>query len=120
MLDFGARMTRPKGPCNAIDKWVFPPHNAIMDARLTIDSAGRVVLPKPLRDELHLVAGDTLELESSGERILLRPVRAAAPLTKEQGVWVFRTGQPMATSLVDDTLRQIRDERDEQNLGLEK
>jgi AbrB family looped-hinge helix DNA binding protein len=88
-----------------------------MDARLTIDSAGRVVLPKPLRDELHLEPGDSLELESSGERILLRPVRAAAPLTKEHGVWVFRTGQPMAASLVDETLRHVRDERDQQNLG---
>jgi AbrB family looped-hinge helix DNA binding protein len=88
-----------------------------MDARLTIDSAGRVVLPKPLRDELHLAPGDTLELESSGERILLRPVRAAAPLNTEQGVWVFRTNQPLAASVVDDTLRKIREERDEQNLG---
>jgi len=88
-----------------------------MDARLTIDAAGRVVLPKPLRDELHLAPGDTLELESSGERISLRPVRSAAPLTKEQGVWVFRTGQPLAAAIVDDTLRQVREERDQQNLG---
>jgi AbrB family looped-hinge helix DNA binding protein len=88
-----------------------------MDARLTIDSAGRVVLPKPLRDELHLTAGDVLELESSGERILLRPVRAAAPLNKEQGVWVFRTGQPLAASVAEETLRLIRKERDQENLG---
>jgi len=88
-----------------------------MDARLTIDAAGRVVLPKSLRDELQLAPGDTLELESSGERILLRPVRAAAPLTKEQGIWVFRTGQTLTASLVDETRRQVRDERDQQNLG---
>jgi AbrB family looped-hinge helix DNA binding protein len=88
-----------------------------MDARLTIDSAGRVVLPKPLRDELHLAAGDTPELESSGDRVLLRPLRAAAPLAKEQGVWVFRTGQRLSASVVGDTLRRVQDERDEQNLG---
>jgi bifunctional DNA-binding transcriptional regulator/antitoxin component of YhaV-PrlF toxin-antitoxin module len=33
-----------------------------------MDRHDRVVLPKLLRDELHLVADDTLELESFGER----------------------------------------------------
>ena len=83
---------------------------------MTIDSAGRVVLPKPWRDELHLEPGDVLELESTGERILLRPVRSGAPLIKEQVFWVFRTGQPMAVGDADDLLREIREERDEQNL----
>lgn len=87
-----------------------------MNTRLTIDRAGRVVLPKPLRDELALEPGDSLELESAGEEIMLRPVRTAAPLTKEQGVWVFRTGQPLAASVTDALLRQVRDERDQQNL----
>jgi AbrB family looped-hinge helix DNA binding protein len=100
----------------AIDSWGYPFENGIMTARLTLDAAGRVVLPKPLRDELNLAAGDTLELESAGERILLRPVRAAAPLVKEKGVWVFRTGQPIAAAVTEDVLRQIREERDEKNL----
>jgi AbrB family looped-hinge helix DNA binding protein len=88
-----------------------------MTMRLTIDAAGRVVLPKPLRKELDLAPGDTLELESSDEKITLRPVRVTTPLTKEKGVWVFRTGQPLATSTVDDVLQEIRQQRDRQNLG---
>jgi AbrB family looped-hinge helix DNA binding protein len=36
-----------------------------MTSRLTVDKAGRVVLPKPVRDELQLSPGDSLELESS-------------------------------------------------------
>ena len=88
-----------------------------MDARITIDRAGRVVLPKGLRDELHLAAGDTLELQSTGDNIVLRPVRAAAPLAKEKGVWVFRTGHPLPASVADDLLRDLRAERDQQNLG---
>lgn len=83
-----------------------------MNTRLTIDSAGRVVLPKPLRDELDLGPGDSLELDSAGDNITLRPVRAAAPLTKEQGVWVFRTGQPLAASVTDAVLREVRADRD--------
>ena len=87
-----------------------------MSTRLTIDSAGRVVIPKPLRDELDLSPGNSLELESSGDNITLRPIRAVTPLTKEQGVWVFRTGQPLAATVTDEVLRQIREDRDQQNL----
>jgi AbrB family looped-hinge helix DNA binding protein len=86
-----------------------------MNLRLTIDKAGRVVIPKPLREELHLEAGDTLE--SAGERITLRPVRGTGPLTKEQGVWVFHTGQPLSPSATDEMVQQIRKERDLANLG---
>ncbi|HWQ70619.1 MAG TPA: AbrB/MazE/SpoVT family DNA-binding domain-containing protein [Patescibacteria group bacterium] len=39
-----------------------------MKATVTIDKAGRVVLPKTLRDELHLAPGDTLNLKVEGER----------------------------------------------------
>jgi AbrB family looped-hinge helix DNA binding protein len=46
-----------------------------MNTRLTIDKAGRVVILKPLREELHLEPGDSLEMESAGEQIILRPVR---------------------------------------------
>jgi AbrB family looped-hinge helix DNA binding protein len=80
---------------NGIDLWVDPRYYAIMNIRLTLDKAGRIVIPKPLREELRLEPGDDLEMESSGEEITLRPVRGTGPLTKEHGVWVFRTGQPM-------------------------
>jgi AbrB family looped-hinge helix DNA binding protein len=84
---------------------------------LTIDKAGRVVIPRPLRKVLHLEPGDTLEMESAGEQITLRPVRGTGPLTKEQGVWVFRTGQPLPASATDEMLQQLREERDMVNLG---
>jgi AbrB family looped-hinge helix DNA binding protein len=88
-----------------------------MATQLTIDKAGRIVLPKALRDELHLVAGDSLDLESAGEEITLRPVRGTGPLIREQGVWVFRTGDPIPASLTDGLLRQIRIDRDLANRG---
>ena len=88
-----------------------------MNMRLTIDGAGRVVLPKPLRKKLDLAPGDTLELENTGDNITLRPVRNLTPLTKEKGVWVFRTGSPLSATAVDDILSQDREQRDSQNLG---
>jgi len=88
-----------------------------MSTRLTIDSAGRVVIPKPVREELHLEPGDALEMESAGEQITLRPVRGGGPLTKEHGVWVFHSGKPLPASATDEMLQQIRKERDLANLG---
>jgi AbrB family looped-hinge helix DNA binding protein len=88
-----------------------------MNIRLIIDKAGRVVIPKPLRQELHLEPGDALEMESVGEEITLRPVRGTGPLTKEHGVWVFHAGQPLPASTTDEMLRQIREDRDLANLG---
>jgi AbrB family looped-hinge helix DNA binding protein len=91
-----------------------------MNAHLTIDKAGRVVIPKSLREDLHLEPGDALEMESTGEQITLRPVRGTGPLRKEQGVWVFYTGQPLPASATDEVLDQIRTERDLANFGKDK
>jgi AbrB family looped-hinge helix DNA binding protein len=84
---------------------------------LTIDKAGRIVIPKPLREELHLGPGDALELEAEGETLTLRPVRPVAPLQKERGIWVYRTGSPLSAVVTDEALRSVRDERDQRNLG---
>ena len=88
-----------------------------MSVHLTIDKAGRVVIPKWTRTALHLEPGDALEMDSAGEQITLKPVRGTGPLNKEQGVWVFRTGQPLASSDTDDVLQQLRSERDLTNFG---
>ena len=87
-----------------------------MNATVTIDKAGRVVLPKTLRDELHLEAGDTLELESEGTQVTLRPSRSISRMRKERGIWVFRTGRPISADLTDKVLRDIRERRDQGNL----
>jgi AbrB family looped-hinge helix DNA binding protein len=62
-----------------------------MSVHLTIDKAGRVVIPKATRKALRLEPGDVLEMDRAGEQITLRPLRVTGPLDKEQGVWVFRT-----------------------------
>jgi len=84
----------------AIDKWVDPRHHTIVTTKITLDKAGRVVIPKPLREQMHLAPGDTLQLESEGERITLRPVRPRATLKKEYGVWVYQ-GELTDVSILD-------------------
>jgi AbrB family looped-hinge helix DNA binding protein len=88
-----------------------------MTTQLTLDKAGRIVIPKVLRDELKLSPGDSLKLEAEGEKITLRPVRGATPLRKERGIWVYRTGRPLSASTTNETLRKVREERDHQNAG---
>ena len=71
-----------------------------MTTKLTLDKAGRIVLPKALRDQMQLGAGDTLQLESEGERITLRPIRPKVALKKECGIWVYH-GELTDTSIPD-------------------
>ena len=71
-----------------------------MTTKLTLDRAGRVLIPKQLREQLHLGPGDALHLESEGEEITLRPERPKALLRREQGVWVYQ-GEPISASIPD-------------------
>ena len=86
-----------------------------MNARVTLDRAGRVVLPKTVRDQMNLAPGDTLDLTVKGDEVTLRPRRNATPLRKERGVWVFRTGKPLTADETEKTLRTVRAQR--QNPG---
>lgn len=88
-----------------------------MNAKLILDKAGRIVLPKPVRDEMELIPGDTLELESSENEITLRPLRGDALLRKKHGIWVFRVGEPLTNSVVKKTIAQVRHGRADQIVG---
>jgi AbrB family looped-hinge helix DNA binding protein len=83
----------------------------------TLDKAGRLVLPKTLRDELQLKPGDSLELESGDGQVTLRPARPRARLRKKRGVWVLHTEGPLPANIVEDTIRRLREEREEEVLG---
>jgi AbrB family looped-hinge helix DNA binding protein len=89
-----------------------------MITKLRLDKAGRVVLPKPVRDDLQVGPGDSLELESSQEQIILRPLRGTMPLRKKKGIWVFRTGEPLSSETVNQVMKEVRQERERSNLGV--
>jgi AbrB family looped-hinge helix DNA binding protein len=88
-----------------------------MTSQVTLDKAGRIVLPKSLRDELRLEAGDTFEVEISSDEITLRPSRGHAQLRKKHGIWVYRSGEPLTQATVDKTVQKVRQERENDNLG---
>lgn len=82
-----------------------PDVNPELKSRVSVDSGGRILLPKKIRQRLGLTAGDELELEfpvtdleNAGEdAILLRVVRPEVPLRREGKFWVYRGGQAAAS-----------------------
>ena len=58
-----------------------------------IDKAGRIVVPKPIRDRLGLHEGSDLEIEETPEGVVLKPVTEQPAMIKKHGLWVH-TGKP--------------------------
>ena len=88
-----------------------------MKTRVNLDRDGGITIPESVRVELGLAPGGALEIESDGEVILLRHVPETPSLTKEQGVWVLNTGQPLPGCATDEVLHQVREERDRAHLS---
>lgn len=68
--------------------------------KAVVDSVGRIVVPKGLRDALGLSAGTTVEISQYGAGLQLIPTGRTARLIREDGVLVA-TGE---TEIDDDTI----------------
>jgi AbrB family looped-hinge helix DNA binding protein len=82
--------------------------------KTTIDSAGRVVIPKKLRDEAGLTPGMEIEVRCRDGRIEVEPVQGEVRLEERDGflVAVIDGPQPKVTvEMIDALLDEIRNER---------
>jgi AbrB family looped-hinge helix DNA binding protein len=84
--------------------------NGIINAmNVKIDAAGRIILPKPVRERFRLTAGATLELEERPEGLILRPVEQSPSIVRRDGLWVYVGKAPAGfrwETMVDDDREQ--------------
>lgn len=74
-----------------------------------IDKAGRVVIPKWMREGVNLQAGDELKLSLEGQRIQLELAVEDPGLVRKGQAWVFRSKS--AKPLTSDLVEKLREER---------
>jgi AbrB family looped-hinge helix DNA binding protein len=61
---------------------------------ITIDSAGRIVVPKALRERFGLHPGTELEIEAAPDGLRLRARDSAPAFIEKEGVLVHHAGGP--------------------------
>ena len=83
---------------------------------LTIDKAGRVILPKPVRDRLGLRAGSDLELVETSEGLMLKAVERRSALVKRGSYFVHTGDLPSGYDIVK-AIDEEREERDRKVWG---
>jgi AbrB family looped-hinge helix DNA binding protein len=77
--------------------------------RTTIDSAGRVVIPKRIRDRLALTGGEELEIEEADGLIEIRRPDEDAPLVRDaSGLLTMSPGPGLGPEEVRELLEQSR------------
>jgi len=83
-----------------------------------IDQAGRIVLPKDVRQELAIKPGDTLKLSIHDSSVTLTPNREATGFVRKGHALVFSTAsdETLSQEAVNGILDEGRGERFEQSL----
>ena len=77
---------------------------------LRIDKAGRIVVPKPLRERLGFKPDTELEAIEQPEGVLLQRVEQRPSMVKADGLWVHR-GSAEAGANWERILEDVREER---------
>ena len=87
--------------------------NATKTETIQIDKAGRVVLPKPLREQFNLLPGDKLRLSVEGNGFRLEPADAGGEMVRKGSVLVFTGGfaEAITTAKVNQLIEQDREGR---------
>ena len=84
---------------------------------LRMDKAGRVILPKPVRDRPGLHEGSDLDIEETPDGVLLKPTEQRPSMVKKEGLWVHTGKVPPGFDIVQ-AVRDDREERIRKQAGL--
>ncbi len=82
-----------------------------MNAIVEIDKAGRIVVPKKLREALHLTPGTRLRVERLGDRLVLGQDFPEPKLEMVDGLWVMNGGPRLDTVDVNALIDEQRERR---------
>ena len=84
-----------------------------------IDQAGRIVLPKDVRQELAIKPGDMLKLSIHGSSVTLTPNKEATGFVRKGHALVFSTSDEgtLSQETVNEILEDSRDERHDHSLA---
>jgi AbrB family looped-hinge helix DNA binding protein len=77
------------------------------DLLVPIDQAGRIVIPKHVRQELAIKPGDLFKVAVRGAEVTLIPKRETAGFIRKGKALIFRTGG--AETLATETVNQLLD-----------
>jgi AbrB family looped-hinge helix DNA binding protein len=86
-------------------------HGILVTMKTTIDGAGRVVVPKPLRQAIGLQAGSEVEIRASDGRIEMEPAPLEVRFERRGDLLVavpVRPVPPMPAALVERTTASLR------------
>ncbi|HXE06258.1 MAG TPA: AbrB/MazE/SpoVT family DNA-binding domain-containing protein [Acidobacteriaceae bacterium] len=67
-----------------------------------IDKAGRIVVPKKMRDSLHLVPGTRLSIRTEGDSVVIEPERKPRGLYMKKGTLVYDSGSGPGTDAAEE------------------
>jgi AbrB family looped-hinge helix DNA binding protein len=76
--------------------------------KTTIDKLGRVVVPKEIRDRLHLLGGEPLEVSERDGVVELRPTPATVRIRETADGPVIEAQEPLP-ALTDDVVRATQE-----------
>ena len=110
MVSEGVLDGRINGRINGMDT---PASNSAPRITASIDKAGRIVVPKSVRDRLYLKAGDRLEVFEQGGSVTFQPIRPKPRMVYRHGIWI-RSGTAPSTYDPVRAIEDMRRERDEQ------
>jgi len=93
--------------------------HGMKETMIPIDQAGRIVLPKGVREELGIKPGDALKVSIHGSSVTLTPTKEAAGFVREGQALVFSTSgeETLSQEAVRRIIEESYAERHEQSFA---
>lgn len=88
----------------------FMAYGILDGMKVGIDKAGRIVVPKPLRQRLGFMPDTELEAIEQPDGVLLKRLEQRPSMAKVDGLWVHQ-GAPEPGANWERILKDVRDER---------